>query len=348
MQKPWPPEDETERLLEAGRAEIHRGRPLAAWSNFKQAQKLSPDDDRVARELRMLRSLPVLPAAARREYALRKRGASGRADLWAAALDPTENLDPTTVEQRFRAIVESDPTDSAAWFNLALCQAWCGSNAQAIDSLDHACRIDATAAFDLAVEAWLLAEILRQGAGAEELCDDLEHSLVAELLDGDDPLAWLSPLGKLFVLEPIVKSDGPAQERYSIARYELWSQPGPTERSAVKAARLYAKVFIETRGGARSLAISSFDPRRIGDLEELISQILGPSSDRWRRWSRPLSMFFWAAAAWPARLPWNWKGEETDAQELLRELVEEWFEHVWIAIPRHGLGGVSPAAAARC
>ena len=61
-----------------------------------------------------------------------------------------------------------------------------GRNVEAIASLDRVVAIQAGDDFGDAVEAWSLAEILRQGAGAEQLADDLRYVVVAPALDEED------------------------------------------------------------------------------------------------------------------------------------------------------------------
>ena len=67
----------------------------------------------------------------------------------------------------FGRLATDDLTDSAAWYNRALCLAWMGKNLEAIGCLDRVVGLEAERAFDLAVDAWTLAEVLRQGGGAE-------------------------------------------------------------------------------------------------------------------------------------------------------------------------------------
>ena len=101
----------------------------------------------------------------------------------------------------FADLAEADPADSAARFNQALCLAWLGRNREAIEAVDRAVALDATERFELAVDAWTLAEVLRFGGGAEELADDLDCAIVVPwdaVLDGDptelDDLGLIRPL----------------------------------------------------------------------------------------------------------------------------------------------------------
>ncbi len=66
----------------------------------------------------------------------------------------------------FEALANHDPTDDSAWYNHAVCLAWMGENLESIAALDHVVQLRADDRFEHAVEAWVLAEVLRQGGGA--------------------------------------------------------------------------------------------------------------------------------------------------------------------------------------
>ena len=77
--------------------------------------------------------------------------------------------------------------DAAAWYNKALCLAWAGENLVSIACLDRVVALEAETAFDDAVAAWTLAEVLRQGGGAETLADDLRFACTIAWDPGDTP-----------------------------------------------------------------------------------------------------------------------------------------------------------------
>ena len=91
----------------------------------------------------------------------------------------------------YGALAEGPPDDAQARFNEGLCLAWLGRNAEAVEALDLATRGLAEGRPDAAVEAWTLAEVLRQGGGAEPLADDLRHSATFSWTLGDDPAGFL-------------------------------------------------------------------------------------------------------------------------------------------------------------
>ena len=67
--------------------------------------------------------------------------------------------------------------------------AWLGDNRQSIACLDRVVSLDSESAFDRAVDAWTLAEVLRQSGGAETLADDLRFACTIAWEPGDT--AWL-------------------------------------------------------------------------------------------------------------------------------------------------------------
>ena len=80
----------------------------------------------------------------------------------------------------FAALTNDDPADADAWYNLALCRAWIGQNAEAVACLDRVVSLLAADAPDRAVDAWALAELLRQGGGAEAIADDCRYAWVLD------------------------------------------------------------------------------------------------------------------------------------------------------------------------
>ncbi len=73
----------------------------------------------------------------------------------------------------FGKLVDDDPTDSAAWpSNRALCLTWSGTESRGDPPVwNIASSASRLSAFDGAVDAWSLAEVLRQGGGAETLAN---------------------------------------------------------------------------------------------------------------------------------------------------------------------------------
>ena len=250
-------------------------------------------------------------------------------------------------EEVFAAIVEADPEDSAAFHNLGLCAAWRGENSAAINAFQTAVEVGPTANPDDAVFSWMLAEILRQGAGAELLSDDFSSFLV---------LDWPSPLGDPFELI----------SRFAVLR-EIAS---PVETLSTEAAASSMRIAewldrpLSAPGGPASwvvatligspgsLRLTSPDRRTLEFAESTLALRLGEAFRPVDRGSTPLPIRLMDADAWLMRL-----AAPTDEMHLgtvaaaRRAAVEETYERRWTARPRIGLSlegrPRSPAEAAR-
>src|SRR5262249_53403350 len=83
-----------------------------------------------------------------------------------------------------------DPGNPAAWYNLAVVQAWLGMNREAVNSLNR--YIELEPADDQAAAAGALAEVLRLGEGMEDDADYVEHSVVYQIRDPRPFVAFLN------------------------------------------------------------------------------------------------------------------------------------------------------------
>ena len=110
----------------------------------------------------------------------------------------------------FGRLTDEAPEDAEAWYNKGLCLAWLGQDRQAIECLAEAVGLFADRDPNQAADAWALAEILRQGGGAESLSDDLRYRLQLRLerrrhgpagvglpRDPTDPDARATPPGRV-------------------------------------------------------------------------------------------------------------------------------------------------------
>src|SRR5262249_27202824 len=120
----------------------------------------------------------------------------------------------------FATIAEQDPADSRALYDQALCLAWLGRNSEAIALLDRVVSLLAESDPDRAEGSWLLAEVLRFGAGAEALADDLSYS-------------WVLPRPPDAMMEqwPNLNARAPKQSLDVIQIYDWLDQP-PSEGGA--------------------------------------------------------------------------------------------------------------------
>src|SRR5262245_41257297 len=114
---------------------VHRGwdhlklqRPLAAWACWQRALRIAPDDPAASQALDRLATADDLPAAARAVYRFRAPTNTARRARWDERFRGRDLQDLDIAAGAFRDLAEADPTDSAAWYNRALCLSWNGLN----------------------------------------------------------------------------------------------------------------------------------------------------------------------------------------------------------------------------
>ena len=178
--------------------EMKLNHPIAARAAAEMSLRVKPDGD-IARGVDSVfgPDNPNLPAAAKYKYAfqpLATGAPSERRTAWDKALASAATGKLTDAAGGFTQLTQEDQRDAAAWFNLALTQAWLGQNHAAIESLDRYVALEAGE--DKAAQAWTLAEILRCGQGMEDDADYLEHSATLGLRDPQKYVDWLGELQK--------------------------------------------------------------------------------------------------------------------------------------------------------
>lgn len=333
-------EEQALALVHRGWDHLGRRRPIAAWAAWERVIRVDPGNRAAAEALAVLDAAPDLPASARSGRKFRPPDADRR-PRWDLALRDGDLADLDAAADAFAKLAEADPEDAPAWFNRGLCLAWLGRNAEAIGALDEALALLAAtgndADFEAAVGAWALAEILRQGGGAEHLADDLDHALAV-----DGPVAGLDSLiasGRLRQVPPPPGTD------LDDARIFEWLDrappPSDPEPSVAALPRLLATLVTTPR----STRLSGPDAAGLATAEaELVRAVDFEVLDA-RRVSTPLPLPLLDAAVWAFRLP---GGLDPDARARLgREAVERFYEGRWLQIPRIGLGGRNPLQAAR-
>ena len=112
-----------------------------------------------------------LPAPARAVPKFRGPTDASARPRWDRAFEGRDLSDLDRAAEVFADLTRAAPDDSAAAFNLGLCLAWKGENRPALAALDLCLQTEADQT--QAIAAGVLAEVLRQGGGAEELANDL-------------------------------------------------------------------------------------------------------------------------------------------------------------------------------
>ncbi len=174
--------------------EMRLNHPIAARAAVELALRHDPSNEslRTAMSTVFGDATPNLPPSARKAYSFLPNQSAdpARQSQWKQALAASTKLSEGL--KAFAALVASDPQDKAAWFNLALCQAWLGNNLASQESLEKYTELETDDA--QAAEAWHLAEVLRSGQGMEDHADYVEHSITFAL---QDPQGFVNLLSEL-------------------------------------------------------------------------------------------------------------------------------------------------------
>ena len=335
--------DETLALVHEGWNHLMSQRPLAAWGTWRRALRLDPDATAARQALEMLEAAPDIPLAARKVYRFRKPATEARRARWDRVLRNGEAAELADAAEAFGRLTAEIPDDAEAWFNRALCLAWAGLDRQAIECLDQVAGLEADSDPKKAVEAWTLAEVLRQAGGAESLSDDLRYACT---------FAWSSEqtasLRTSFSeIRQIPTPRDPTRPEVSPGDLEVleWlDRPFPAAEAVHGESdlpRVLATVYV-TPGAIR---LSSPRVETLDLAEEKLRRMLGAAAQPLERVAAPLPLPFLDADVWTTRLP-----EEIDrdlAHRLAREALESYYENQWIHRPRQGLDGLSPLAASQ-
>lgn len=335
---------------EVVRALIHEGwnhlmsqRPLAAWGTWQRALRIDPDSTAARSALTTLESAPELPLSARKAQRFRQPRDPARRARWDALLRsaPLEELDAAA--DAFAELIQEAPDDVEAWFNRGLCLAWRGLDPEAVAAFDRVVDLEADHNFDGAVEAWTLAEILRQGGGAETIADDLRYACGFPW-DEDDTPALLLRFPEIRRIPAPHDPAGNQAKASDVEVLEWLDRPFPTvdpeTATAAELPRVLATIYI-TPG---SIRLSSPRVDGLEVAEEKLGLLIGPDAKA-QRTAAPLPLPFLDAAVWTVRFPEG--RDQADAERWSREVVEDYYENRWIHLPRQGLDGLSPLAAAR-
>jgi tetratricopeptide (TPR) repeat protein len=329
-------------LVHQGWDHLKHQRPLAARGSWQQALRIEPDLKQALQAIAALEKANDLPLAARVAYRFRHPENPDQRARWQTVLGDADVADLSTASTLFANLAQADPSDAVARYNEALCLAWSGQNHPAVAALDRSLRLDAATHPELAIEAWTIAELLRQGAGAETLADDLRFSLTIPWNPDQTPdLLDLFP-----EIRRIPAPKTPGEDSFVEPEIELYEWlDGPSVSAAADLINTARTVLATVTIGRRVLRLSSPIQTALEQVEERVVAKLDSNAHRsMRREVTPLPIPFMDADVWAVRL-----APETDPDlglELVRDAVERYYENEWIHRPRQSLDGLSPLAAA--
>ena len=334
--------EETHALVHEGWNHLMSQRPLAAWGTWQRAIRLDPDATAARRRSRRSKRRPTFPWPHAKSIASvsqrpKRGGRSGT--VFCATAKPRSSLMPRRRSAAWPPRSRMTPRRGST----ALCLAWAGLDRQAIECLDQVAGLEADSDPKKAVEAWVLAEILRQAGGAESLSDDLRYACT---------FAWSSEQTESLrtsfpEIRQIPTPRDPTRPEASLADLEVleWLDrpfpPAETVHGESDLPRVLATVYI-TPGAIR---LSSPRVETLELAEEKLRRMLGAAALPVERVASPLPLPFLDADVWTTRIP---EGLDRDiAHGLAREAIESYYENQWIHRPRQGLDGLSPLAASQ-
>lgn len=333
---------------DASLALIHEGwnhlmsqRPLAAWGTWRRALRIDPESAAARQALQTLETAPDLPAAARKVYRFRKPAGEPRRHRWDDVLGKGDLEEIDAAAAAFGRLTELEPEDADAWFNQGLCLAWTGRDQEAIACLGQVVSLEADGEPRKAAEAWALAEILRQGGGAENLADDLRFACDFAWNEADTPRleAAFREIRRMPTPRDPTQPEAQAPD---LIVMEWLDRPFPPDQAVAEERdlpRVLATVYI-TPG---TLRFSSPHVETLEEVEEKLRRFLGAEAQPRTRVAAPLPLPFLDADVWTVRIP---EGLDRDlGHRLARETVESYYENKWIHRPRQGLDGLAPLAA---
>ncbi len=136
--------DATLSLVHEGWNHLMSQRPLAAWGSWQRALRAEPDSAAARKALATLESAAELPLAARKVYRLRQPRTADQRSRWDLRLRAGGAEDLDAAAAAFERLAEDAPDDSEAWYNRALCLAWRGRDAEAVECLDRVVALSAS------------------------------------------------------------------------------------------------------------------------------------------------------------------------------------------------------------
>jgi tetratricopeptide (TPR) repeat protein len=341
-----PPSDlETaETLMQEGWSHFRLQRPLAAWASWRRALGFVPEFAAARQALEGLQKAPELPAAAKSVLRFQPPREPTQRKRWDELFRGCDMEDLADASEAFSALAREDPADRAAWYNAAVCLAWQGRNPEAVEAFDHVVALDAADRPDATIEAWTIAEVLRQGGGAESLADDMAYAWVVHCPDDDAEQVLAHWPGIQPVPPPVDPATG--QPQFPDARAYTWlDRAHAPDLGVTNRVSDLPRVLAQVLNLPGALRLSSPDAdsldRVFSELMAAFGELLVPL----KREATPLPLPLLDAAVWTFRIPPGLEPETS--QRLAREAVEHYYENMWINTARHGLDDRSPLEAAR-
>lgn len=320
--------------------EMKLNHPIAARAALTLAARFAPASDDIRKGLAAIfqGENPNLPASARRSYEFKGPSASASPEqrsAWDNVLKTTATAKLADAAKKFEQLTQVNDADAAAWYNLALCQAWLSDNAQAVEALDRyvALETDETQA----AQAWTLAEVLRLGQGMEDQADIVVHSIAFGL---GDPNAFVAGLEELQRTGRLTGTR--VDEEQGVLSGVILEEPPPALTPALQAKQgLRPAAYLVMMGNV--VRLWNTDKELVHTLFGQLQQKFGAVIAQPQIGREPAKYVDVLGEA--LRIPRNAATQE-EVQERLREGFEKHYEEHWIHRPLKSLSGIPPIDAA--
>jgi tetratricopeptide (TPR) repeat protein len=316
--------------------ELKLNRPVAGRAALQICLGLHPDEELRKEMEQVFGAESRLPEAARREYTFASPPADAPAErraAWNRTLSGAATGKLSDAARALEQLVAENPDDAAARYNLGLVRAWLGDNRTAVEALGEYVRLEPDES--RAATAWALAEVLRFGQGMEDQADYVEYSALFQIRDPQRLFNWLQEWQREHRLIAVqVRREEGVVSGVVLDRAGLVTAGG--------AADPYPKL------GAYLLIINdllrlwSTNEQALERARQDLQQGAGPSLSEPRLVRGPAHFadVYAEAVVFPSGV------SEAEAQTLLRDYIQRFFEETWIHRPLHSLNNVAPIDAA--
>jgi tetratricopeptide (TPR) repeat protein len=316
--------------------ELRLNRPVAARAAVEICLHLAPNPE-LSREMEEAFGANArLPESARRAYTLMNPAADASPQwraTWNRALSGATTGKLSDAVRVFEELAAEKEDDAAAQYNLSLVRAWLGDNRAALEALERYVRLEPDE--DRAAFAWALAEVLRFGQGMEDQADYVEHTALFQIRDPQRLFQLLQEW----------------QQEHRLAAVQVRQQEGVVSGvvldsgglvTSAGAANPYPKLGAYLLVVQDLLRLWSTNPDGLERTRREIQERAGPalSDARLQRGAAHFGDVYAEAVIFPSGVT------EEEAQKLLRENVQRYFEEMWIHRPLRSLDNVPPIDAA--
>ncbi len=321
--------------------EMRRNRPVAGHAALQILVRCQPGDQELREALETtFGPESALPACARAEYNFLSPAVSlgaERRQAWDRVLKQLDSPRLNTLAAAFEQLTAEDATDAAAWYNLALAQAWLGENRKALDALEKYLPLETDEV--RAVRAATLGEVLLCCQGLENESDYRQYAV-------DYRIQNFEPLNK--VLHEW-QDAGLLIAQQSEGGESITAMVLEPERPSILTAET-AAAQLDRRLAGYFVLVSNFF-RLWGPNEEALNRLRAQIKSK-----TALTMSEGGVQIGPANFgdvvseALMFPGGEGTTAEAARQRILEHsqrhFEEVWIQRPLRALGGNTPLDAA--